>query len=161
MFCLLGGFRPIQDTSIKQGGTAPPALEVLVGHAGSRADFLTAVGEIHPAGGRLHLFLVVMVCHAEINWRQRWPLVAAAGSRRTPRLRAQPHRHRAGTTSVGSCVGTNERPGEGDGNIRDVYARTHYKHSFSPRFQSVLPLEILKHYPSSVLFPVSETFSVQ
>lgn len=84
------GFRPIQCTSIKQGGMTAPALELLVGHADSQMDFLTAVGEIHPAGGSLHLFLVVTVCHTEINGRQRWPSVAAAGSRRKPRLRAQP-----------------------------------------------------------------------
>lgn len=87
------GFRPIQDTSIKQGRTVAPALEALVGHADSRTDFLTAVGEIHPAGGSLHLLLVVIIWHAEINLRQRWPSVAAADSQRKLRLRAQPRWH--------------------------------------------------------------------
>lgn len=70
-----------------------PALELLVGHPDNRMDFLTVVGEIHLAGGSLHLLLVLIICHAEINWRQRWPSVAAAGSRSKPRLRAQPRWH--------------------------------------------------------------------
>lgn len=84
------GFRPLQHSSIKQGGTTALALEVLLGHADNGMDFLTAAGEIHPAGGSLRLLFVGIICHAEIDGRQRWPWVAAAGSPRKPGLRAQP-----------------------------------------------------------------------
>lgn len=62
----------------------------------------------------------------------RWQLLAAGESRGCV---PSPARHRAGTTSVGSCVGTNERRGKGERDIRDVYAWTYYKYSRSPHFQ--------------------------
>lgn len=68
-----------------------PAPESLAGNAAGRRGLVTAAGG-NPSRGQKFVsscFFILLVCHAEVNWRKRSPFVA--GRRLKLRLSAQPH----------------------------------------------------------------------